>query len=103
MKWGDVIGRPQQLASFLGLADAKFFVKESDDKQNAKNGPERLVETDAAVGIRTKRGFPPRLEKAKHTTLGFFTVPTSPTAIHLPFTKSAAPQGQHIPSFQEAD
>jgi hypothetical protein len=30
--------------------------------------------------IRTKRGFPQRLEKAAHTTLGFFTVPTSPAA-----------------------
>jgi len=52
--------------------------KGHERKKTAKS--KRLVETDSAVEIRTKRGFPPRLEKAKHTTLGFFTVPTSPTA-----------------------
>jgi hypothetical protein len=30
------------------------------------------------VEIRKERGFPPRLEKASPTTLGFFTVPTGP-------------------------
>jgi hypothetical protein len=34
--------------------------------------------------IRKKRGFPQRLEKTSQRTLGFFTVPTGPTAaIHL--------------------
>jgi len=39
------------------------------------------VETDTAVEIHKERGFPPRLEKASPTTLGFFTVPTGPTII----------------------
>jgi hypothetical protein len=32
--------------------------------------------------IRKERGFPPRLEKASPTTLGFFPVPTGPTIIN---------------------
>ena len=39
------------------------------------------METDAPMEIRKERGFPPGLEKASPTTLGFFTVPTGPTII----------------------
>jgi hypothetical protein len=50
---------------------------------------EGLWKLTPPTGIRTKRGFPPRLEKAAQTTLGFFTVSTSPAAA--------------ISIFQEAD
>jgi hypothetical protein len=45
-----------------------------------KQTKEGLWKLTPLMEIRTKRGFPLRLEKAAPTTLGFFTVPTSPTA-----------------------
>jgi hypothetical protein len=44
------------------------------------------------MGIRKERGFPPRLEKASPTTLGFFTVPTGPTIIIKPLNPTLGRQ-----------
>jgi hypothetical protein len=57
-------------------------VKKGDEQKNAKKTQteESLWKLTPLMEIRTKRGLPPRLEKAAPTTLGFFTVPTSATA-----------------------
>jgi hypothetical protein len=50
--------------------------KETKKERNARG----LWKLTPLMEIRQERGFPQRLEKAKQTTLGFFTVPTGPTA-----------------------
>jgi len=67
-------------------------------KQNRR----RLWKLTPLMEIRKERGFPPRLEKATPTTLGFFTVPTSPTtALHPPYLMKSnnhlPAHGQHLP------
>jgi len=70
-------------SSFLDDLGQNFFVENWGSAQRKKRVEKnrRPVETDAVVEIRKERGFPPRLEKASPTTLGFFTVPTGPTII----------------------
>jgi hypothetical protein len=76
-------------------------VKKGDEQKNAKKQTKRILwKLTPLMEIRTKRGFPPRLEKAAPTTLGFFTVSTSPTAaVPSTLTKSnKLPRTwQHLP------
>ena len=82
-KTGDAMDQASWRSSFLDDLGRNFFVETWGSAQRKKRVEKnrRPVETDAAVEIRKERGFPPRLEKASPTTLGFFTVPTGPTII----------------------
>src|SRR5580658_7885150 len=78
-KTGDVVGRASGQSSFLGDPGAIFFCGKlgtgtKKEKRTKKERKRRPVETDAAVEIRSQRGFPQRL--GKHKTLS--TVPTRP-------------------------
>jgi len=87
-KSGGCTGRPNELASFPGHPGATFLCGKpwgsTKKEKEAKKKPRGLWKLTPLMEIRRERGFPPRLEKASQTTLGFFTVPTSPTtaAIH---------------------
>ncbi len=82
-KTGDAMDQASWRSSFLDDLGRHFFVENWGSAQRKKRVEKnsRPVETDAAVEIHKERGFPPRLEKASPTTLGFFTVPTGPTII----------------------
>jgi hypothetical protein len=58
-------------------------MKKGDGQKARSKTEEGLWKLTPPMEIRSKRGFPPRLAKAAQTTLGFFTVSTSPTTVHL--------------------
>jgi hypothetical protein len=66
-KSGDATGRPNELASFLGHAGAKFLVKNWEGAQRKKQGAKKKeggpVETDAAQ-VSTQNFMPIRHPRA---------------------------------------
>jgi hypothetical protein len=74
-------GRPSWRSSFLGDPDAQFFGEKRGRSKNREKRKKAWWKRTPLLEIRKERGFPPRLEKASPTTLGFFTVPTGPTAV----------------------
>jgi len=78
---GGTTGRPSWRSSFLGDPDAKFFGEKRGRSKNREKRTKAWWKRTPLLEIRKERGFLPRLEKASPTTLGFFTVPTGPTAV----------------------
>jgi hypothetical protein len=68
-KSGGTTGRPNEPASFLGHAGAKFFVKNCERGRRKKKGAKKerqegLWRLTLLMEIRKERGFPQQLEKS---------------------------------------
>jgi hypothetical protein len=77
----DVVGRPSRCSSFLGDPGAIFFWGKAGTsirkEKRAKKGLWKLTPLwESAKSADSHSG----LKRASQTTLGFFTVPTGPTA-----------------------
>ena len=70
----------QRTLAFSTVTTGPATVDKQTRQQTGTGTSRRLVETAATEEIRKRRGFPQWLGKASQKTLGFPTVPTSPTA-----------------------
>jgi hypothetical protein len=97
MLWVDRVANRRSLSilarTFLWKTGGAAQRKKKGQKERKKQTPGGLWKLTPLMEIRQERGFPQRLEKAKQTLLGFFTVPTGPTAGFFPNSISKFTRG----------